>query len=346
MADKKDPDQAELEFKICRDINNMGESVRDRFKAMFTQYEQANQLNDEEEKEHRALELKYEKLYQEVYAKRALLLSGEKSAVDAELIMKFDERAEIFEDKETFPDVETRHCDVKEIQNTPAGVSGFWLKAMCANQMVASHVHEKDRPILGYLQNITMDQHEEDFGFDLTFHFEKNSYFAETELKKQFFMKQQMTVERAVGTTISWTPGSDVTKTKKKKGKGKKKVNVTVKCESFFNLFETVEASKLKKSMPGDDSEEEEDPEAEQLEDDMELGTAIRDDLIPLALEYYLGVIEQQEDDDDDGDDDDDDDEEDMPKPKKTKKPSAGASDKSAEGKDGETGKDKEQECK
>lgn len=339
---QKDPDQAELEFKMCRDINNMGESVRDRFKAMFTTYEVANTLNDEEEKEHRALELKYEKLYQEVYAKRALLLSGEKTAVDADLIKTFDERVEIFKDTETFPDVETSICDVKEIQNTPAGVSGFWLKAMCANQMVASHVHEKDRPILGYLQNITMDQHEEDYGFDLTFHFEKNSYFAETELKKQFFMKQQMTVERAVGTPISWTAGSDVTKTKKKKGKGKKKVNVTVKCESFFNLFETVEASKLKKPMPGDDSEEEEDPEAEQLEDDMELGTAIRDDLIPLALEYYLGVIEQHHDDDEDNDDEDSDEDE-MPKPKKAKKPSAGAS-AAATGEAGEPGK--EQECK
>jgi hypothetical protein len=74
-------------------------------------------------------------------------------------------------------------------------------------------------------------------------------------------------VDRSVGTTISWTAGSDVTKTKKKKGKGKKKVNVVVKCESFFNFFETIEPSKdnnkIKKVADDDDSEEEIDSEAE-----------------------------------------------------------------------------------
>ena len=101
----------------------------------------------------------------------------------------------------------------------------------------------------------------------MNFKFEKNSYFSETILKKSFFMKTQHMVDRSVGTTISWTAGSDVTKTKKKKGKGKKKVNVVVKCESFFNFFETIEPSKdnnkIKKVADDDDSEEEIDSEAE-----------------------------------------------------------------------------------
>ena len=42
------------------------------------------------------------------------------------------------------------------------------------------------------------------------------------------------------------------------------------------------------------------------MDEDFDLGNDFKDDLIPLALEYYLGVIEQEsEDDDDDGDDDD-----------------------------------------
>lgn len=35
----KDPDQAELEFKIIRDINNMDPEVRDRFKAVKVLYD-------------------------------------------------------------------------------------------------------------------------------------------------------------------------------------------------------------------------------------------------------------------------------------------------------------------
>ena len=69
----KDPDQAELEYKMCKDINAMPEEVRDRFKALKVLYDQVNDLDEEEEKEYRQLELKYEKMYAEIYAKRALL---------------------------------------------------------------------------------------------------------------------------------------------------------------------------------------------------------------------------------------------------------------------------------
>ncbi len=153
-------------------------------------------------------------------------------------------------------------------------------------------------------------------------------------------MKQQHSVDRTVGSTISWTAGSDVTKTKKKKGKGKKKVNVTVKCESFFNFFETIEPSQDSVAKPNDDSEEdEENPEMVQLEDDFDLGTTIRDDLVPLALEYYLGVIEQGDGDSDDEDmEDDDSDEDEKPKPKPAKK--GGAKNEEAKPAEGK------QECK
>ena len=146
----KDPDQAELEFKIIRDINNMDPEVRDRFTAIKVLYDQCNDINDEEEKEHRELELKYEKLYAQVYAKRAALIRGEPDAVSQELVEAFEVRADIFKDG-AFPDVEVTFCDTKEIQNTKTGVSGFWLKALCSNNHTSHHVQEKDRPILSYL---------------------------------------------------------------------------------------------------------------------------------------------------------------------------------------------------
>lgn len=34
----KDKDEADLEFKMCRDINNMDAQVRDRFKALMALY--------------------------------------------------------------------------------------------------------------------------------------------------------------------------------------------------------------------------------------------------------------------------------------------------------------------
>lgn len=85
-----------------------------------------------------------------------------------------------------------------------------------------------------------LDLHPQNYGFDLTFYFSKNSYFKQTCLKQSFYMKNKDEVDFCVGSTIEWTSGSDVTKIKKTKGKGKKKTTVIVKANSFFNFFESI----------------------------------------------------------------------------------------------------------
>ena len=50
------------------------------------------------------------------------------------------------------------------------------------------------------------------------------------------------------------------------------------------------------------------------MDHDFDMGNDIKDDLIPLALEYYLGVIEKADSDDEEGDEDDSDED---AKPKK-----------------------------
>ena len=59
----KDPESAELELKMVKDINAMPEEVKDRFKALLVLYQQVNVIDEEEDEEYRQLELKYEKLY-------------------------------------------------------------------------------------------------------------------------------------------------------------------------------------------------------------------------------------------------------------------------------------------
>jgi len=140
-------------------------------------------------------------------------------------------------------------------------------------------------------------------------------------------MTKPNVVEKCVGTPIIWAAGCDPTKEKKKKkvksGGKQKTVTTTVKCESFFNFFETVEAAQMGDKPKGDNSDEddEENKIGEQMDHDFDMGNDIKDDIIPLALEYYLGVIEKEEVGSDDEDDEDDDDEDADAKPKKQKQP-------------------------
>lgn len=278
------------------------------------------------------------------------MLSGE-GEIDEKLIAEYDQRRDVRVADDKYAGIEVEICDVKEIQNTTKGVSGFWLRAMLSNKNMAAEIHEKDRAILAYLADIRLELHEHDNGFTLYFDFDSNAYFNNKTLTKKYHMSSNNVIERCEGCEINWTAGSDPTKTKKKKKqkKGGKKVNVTVtvKCESFFNFFESIDAADEKDDKPkgkGDDSDDgdHEHQFGEKMDQDLEIGNCFKDDLIPLGLEYYLGVIEQES----DGDDDDIDGMGDSDEEDKAKKPKKGskkdASDAAGAGGAGE----QKQECK
>ena len=161
------------------------------------------------------MEFKYDRLYKEIYEQRRSLLLGEKPPA-ADFLSEYDTRAKELDD-EDYKKLEVNAPDVKDIQNTPLGVPGFWLKAMLNHSAIARLIQEKDRPILMYLQDIQCALHDPGYGFDLTFTFEKNDYFKNETLKKSFVMARQNIIEKCDGTEIDWKDGKDVTKKKIKK---------------------------------------------------------------------------------------------------------------------------------
>jgi nucleosome assembly protein 1-like 1 len=323
-------------------------------------------IDDEEEALYRELEFKYDKLYKEIYEQRSSLLLGTKQPA-GDLLAEYENRAKQLDD-EDYKKVEVNPVDVKDIQNTPLGVPGFWLRAMLNHGAINRLIQEKDRPILMHLQDVQCNLHDPGYGFDLIFTFEKNDYFKNETLKKSFVLAKQNVIEKCEGTEIEWKDGKDVTKKKiKKKQKAKKgqpgkTITKTVEQESFFNFFKTItmpdeETLEGKKPPQEDKDEDEENPEkdvGEQMDEDFDLGNEFKDQLIPLALEYYLEVIEEDDEDEDgrgdsDCDDDhghkpskksavkDDDEDEEDEKPKGGKKGGK---------KGGAAGGDKQQECK
>jgi nucleosome assembly protein 1-like 1 len=144
------------------------------------------------------------------------VLSGEKVPAQ-DILQVYEARAKDLHD-EDYTKLEVNACDVKDIQNCPTGVPGFWMRAMLNHAGIARLIQEKDRPILMYLQDIECVLHDPGYGFDLIFTFEKNDYFKNEKLRKSFVMtKNQNMIEKCEGTEIDWKEGKNVTQKKIKK---------------------------------------------------------------------------------------------------------------------------------
>ncbi|KAJ0030996.1 hypothetical protein Pint_13409 [Pistacia integerrima] len=278
--------------------------------------------------ERAALEAKYQKLYQPLYTKRFDIVNG---AVEAEGATN-----EAAMDQE-----EDKAAEEK-------GVPDFWLTAMKNNEVLAEEITERDEGALKYLKDIKWYRIEEPKGFKLEFYFDTNPFFKNSVLTKTYHMidEDEPILEKAIGTEIEWHPGKCLTqkllKKKPKKGsKNAKPITKTEDCESFFNFFNPPQ-------VPEDDEDIDEDTAEElqnQMEQDYDIGSTIRDKIIPHAVSWFTGEAiqgdeleiedddeededidedEEDEGEDEDEEEEDDDDEDDEDEVKTKKKSSAG----------------------
>ncbi|XP_038699768.1 nucleosome assembly protein 1;3-like isoform X2 [Tripterygium wilfordii] len=282
-------------------LENLTPTVRKRVEVLREIQSQHDELEAKFFEERAALEAKYQKLYKPLYAKRYDIVNGvievEGTPDEATMDQEGDKAAE------------------------EKGVPDFWLTAMKNNEVLAEEITERDEGALKYLKDIKWYRIEDPKGFKLEFIFEPNTYFKNTILTKTYHMidEDDPILEKAIGTEIEWYPGKCLTqkvlKKKPKKGtKNAKPITKTEECESFFNFFNPPQ-------VPEDDEDIDEDAAEDlqnQMEQDYDVGSTIRDKVIPHAVSWYTGEAIQgedlgldDEDDDDDEDIDDDEEEED-----------------------------------
>jgi len=228
------------------------------------------------------------------------------------------------------------------VTGTPV-LSGFWLKAMQNHPAFEETVQEWDEPVLEFLTDIEKLQNEEDSGkgFKLTFRFLENPYFENTEIVKEYVTeescpyRQEIEVKEIKSGDITWKAGKNVTvekvakkvkgggaKKQKKKGQEKEEPRPSFFRDFFRNLKPGMEMPEdAKAQLAGMMDGEDDDPEADEemlayiMDNDYEVGCALRDNLIPFAIRWYTGEaapdFERGEDDDEDSEEEDlDDDEE------------------------------------
>ncbi|XP_022999499.1 nucleosome assembly protein 1;2-like isoform X1 [Cucurbita maxima] len=281
-------------------LENLSPVVRKRVEALREIQSQHDELEAKFFEERLALEAKYQKLYQPLYSRRFDIVNG---VVEAEGVAK-ESPAGQEEDKEA----------------AEKGVPDFWLSAMKNNEVLAEEITERDEGALKYLKDIKWCRIDNPKGFKIDFFFDTNPFFKNSVLSKTYHMidEDEPILEKAIGTEIEWYPGKCLTqkllKKKPKKGsKNAKPITKTENCESFFNFFSPPQ-------VPDDDEDIDEDTAEElqnQMEQDYDIGSTIRDKIIPHAVSWFTGEAIQDEDfedmdnEDDDDDDNDDDEEED-----------------------------------
>jgi len=281
-------------------LESLSPNVRKRVEFLREIQGQHDEIEAKFFEERAALEAKYQKLYEPLYTKRYEIVNG---------VVEVDG---VSDEPTSDNAAEGKESDAK-------GVPDFWLTAMKTNEVLSEEIQERDEPALKYLKDIKWSRIEDPKGFKLEFFFDTNPFFKNSVLSKTYHMvdEDDPILEKAIGTEIEWYPGKNLTqkilKKKPKKGsKNAKPITKTEVCESFFNFFNPPQ-------VPDDDEDIDEETADElqgQMEHDYDIGTTIRDKIIPHAVSWFTGEAVQADDfehigDDDDDDEEDEDDDED-----------------------------------
>jgi len=225
---------------------------------------------------------------------------------------------------------EEKEGEKKEREQKPSdnikGIPEFWLTILKHHDELAELISDGDEEALKFLVDIRNHMIDNGPSFVLEFEFAENPFFADKIISKTYHLIEdkkhgEISFDHTDSTQIMWKEGKNLTVKKvvqQQKGKGKSKgrrgrggasppvktITIEETCRSFFNFFSP---EKLVELRPEDeDEDEDEDPIEAMMETDYNLGMEFRERIIPNAVLFFTGEIEEFDVDgeEDDGDDD------------------------------------------
>jgi len=301
------------DYQPALDVSALPKAVRNRVKALKKLQFATILAETEYFKEVHALDLKYQKQYDEINDKRSEVISGKHEPSAEEADWPSDQEEENTEEKVASGVAEITLKDYDE--NTP-GIPKFWLHTLKnANDEAMLGIQPQDEEILEHLIDIKISLNSPDnTGFSLSFLFKENEFFSNSVLTKQYVLRPDHDPEspleydgpeiyKCEGCPIDWKEGKDVTqktiqvKIKKGSKNSDKAVTKEVKMESFFNFFQPP-------LVPEDPAEEMSDENRATLASDFDVGFAIKEKIVPRAVLYFTGEILEDDEDFEDVDSD------------------------------------------
>lgn len=269
-------------------------NVRARVRALKNLQVELNKTEVEYYKELHALEIKYSKLNQKVYEKRAEIVNG-----------RYEPNGRETEFNEDYEESELN----QDSDHSQRGIPKFWLTVFKNVEPLAAMIQPQDEEILSHLQDVRLTVNEK--GFVLEFVFEKNDFFTNDVLSKTYELDFAVDesdpldysgpeIVSVKGTQINWTSEEkNPTITYGKKNKKQKnrsvvsQVSVVERAESFFNFFNPP-------TLPEGDAEVDDDLRL-QVSEDYEAGDVLRQTVVHDAVLYFTGeaLLSDDEDDED-----------------------------------------------
>ena len=174
--------------------------------------------------EYDALQDKYDKQYQNIYAKiEEIVKSKDKIEIDQEDYEKYGIKDE---------------GENHEIED-------YWNKVIINSRYFT--INEKDKTIIKYIKKVNMVKFPENVNnFRVDFIFQPNEFFTPEILSKTYEYNKEGTLKKAIGTDIEWKSkekNPTIEKVKKKVKRGKKFIQEMKeeKVDSFFSFFSQVD---------------------------------------------------------------------------------------------------------
>ena len=304
-------------------LESLPDPVQARIRALRKYQLEYNQLEAEFMRKICLLENEYRDRFDDVLQRRSAVVLGLMEPSDEEKAFGLDEKedADAIASEGKAGSMETESGEisqgVKEMSlgekgaeaqkesEELRGVPNFWLTALQNVPMLENIIYNHDIPILSTLQDIKMVYPNKDgLDFNIDFYFSDNEYFADKVLSKEYKVSCEVDpddpfsftgpeIVNCKGCDIHWNKGKNVTRrhirrrTKDKKVTSPKYVTKVEPQESFFLFFSPPVVKEFLEDM-SDDSRNE-------LETDFTMGEVIKEKVIPRAVLYFTGEMDEDD---------------------------------------------------
>lgn len=179
------------------------------------------------------------------------------------------------------------------------GIPEFWLTVFKRVGLISQLIEVYDEPVLKYLYDVDVELYDKKpYNFSLKFYFWPNEFFSDLVLTKTYEFKIELDssepyifeapeTECSKGCKINWKKGKNVTR---KVGflNGNDHDDLRDRQPSFFNFFDTTDIGNKHQNLTCDEEAD--------LAIDYEIGYTFKEKVIPRAILYYMGEINEDND--------------------------------------------------